>query len=74
MVTPINKIAFPFSILVDCSDPGFPVDGSQEGSPTYQAYTTVSFVCDSGFGLVGAPTVTCDGGTWTLPVPECVGK
>nr|XP_054751328.1 uncharacterized protein LOC129257098 isoform X2 [Lytechinus pictus] len=62
------------SCVLDCSDPGSPMDGSQEGTPTYQAYTTVSFVCDTGFGLVGAPTITCDGGTWTLPVPECVAN
>ena len=58
----------------DCTDPGAPVDGGQVGSPSYQAYTTVSFACDAGYSLVGASITTCMAGVYSpAEVPSCIG-
>ncbi|XP_038078003.1 uncharacterized protein LOC119745597 isoform X2 [Patiria miniata] len=57
--------------VMDCGDPGTPVNGSQVGTPSYLAYTTVNFQCDSGFSIIGASVSTCIDGSWSLPVPTC---
>ena len=63
-----------FHFSEDCTDPGTPVNGNQVGSPTYLAYTTVTFACNEGFSLVGAEITTCVNGSYTLNVPQCIGK
>ncbi|XP_070545295.1 uncharacterized protein [Ptychodera flava] len=57
--------------IADCSDPGTPAHGYQIGTPSYQAYTTVSFNCDHGYQLAGAHIITCNDGVWSHTLPVC---
>ncbi|XP_070545293.1 uncharacterized protein [Ptychodera flava] len=59
--------------IADCSDPGTPAHGYQIGTPSYQAYTTVSFNCDHGYQLAGAHIITCNDGVWSHTLPVCTG-
>ena len=61
------------SFPADCSDPGTLTNGAQVGSPTYEMGTTVSFQCDSGYSLIGASVLTCNGGSWSHERPTCSG-
>ncbi|XP_072022780.1 uncharacterized protein [Amphiura filiformis] len=64
-----------------CDDPGVPNNGSvsvrNNVSRTFQFGSIVTFICDTGFVLVGSPSIQCVLGTipnetkWNSPVPIC---
>ncbi|XP_072017570.1 uncharacterized protein [Amphiura filiformis] len=62
-----------------CDDPGVPYNGSvsNDVTRTFQFGSIVSFICDTGFILVGSPSIQCILGTkpnettWNSPVPIC---
>ncbi|XP_033125717.1 CUB and sushi domain-containing protein 3-like, partial [Anneissia japonica] len=57
--------------LVNCGDPGTPTNGEKNGSDeTYGS--TVTYVCDNGYNLIGTAMVTCQSdGTWSNSTPTC---
>ncbi|XP_077996700.1 CUB and sushi domain-containing protein 3-like [Glandiceps talaboti] len=56
---------------VDCTDPGTPLNGQQDGSPTFKNGTNATFSCNTNFTLVGVTTRTCMDGTWSDENPTC---
>ncbi|XP_072016829.1 uncharacterized protein [Amphiura filiformis] len=62
-----------------CEDPGVPNNGSVRNNVTrtFQFGSIVSFICDTGFILVGSPSIQCILGTmpnetkWNSPIPIC---
>ncbi|XP_077996661.1 uncharacterized protein LOC144449968 [Glandiceps talaboti] len=55
----------------DCTDPGTPLNGQQNGSPTFKHGTNATFSCNTNFTLVGVATITCMDGTWSDEKPTC---
>ena len=58
--------------LVECGDPGIPVNGYTMGNDfTYGS--TVTFSCDIGYELQGNKTALCQAdGQWNATIPTCV--
>ncbi|XP_077996693.1 sushi, von Willebrand factor type A, EGF and pentraxin domain-containing protein 1-like [Glandiceps talaboti] len=52
-------------------DPGTPMDGQQDDSPTFEHGTDVTFSCNFGYTLVGLKTITCMDGSWSGEKPTC---
>ena len=67
-----------------CANLSFPTNGAIVYSPDttspYDFGTKATYECDSGFGLIGMETRTCDGddsspiGEWTGMAAVCDGK
>ncbi len=78
-----RQIRLYFTAIV-CSDLPAPDNGRVSYSTgtivPYDFGTTATYICDTGFGLVGGATRSCSGnsstvdGTWTGTVPTCQGK
>ena len=64
---------FPIPLLVVCLVHGCPyLRDPGNGRVTYEG-TTASFVCDSGYKLVGSSSVNCNNcGKWQGEAPVCV--
>lgn len=61
--------------LEPCEDPGMPRFGRRNGY-SFGVGDTLSFSCNLGYRLEGAPELTCLGGgrrMWSAPLPRCVG-
>ena len=60
--------------LVNCGDPGAPVNGNRSFTDTLEG-SIVTYTCNAGFELVGNRTQTCeltpDGASWSYDRPEC---
>ncbi|XP_033098555.1 CUB and sushi domain-containing protein 3-like [Anneissia japonica] len=61
----------PVCQVINCGDPGTPTNGGKNGSDeTYGS--TVTYVCDNGYNLIGTAMVTCQSnGTWSNSTPTC---
>ncbi|XP_034028986.1 membrane cofactor protein-like isoform X3 [Thalassophryne amazonica] len=64
----------PQCVVVKCDEPNIAnavrVSGSQ---PPYGHSATVTYQCNSGFRMEGAPMLTCDiNGQWKPGLPECI--
>ncbi|XP_070532867.1 CUB and sushi domain-containing protein 1-like [Ptychodera flava] len=57
------------SCHADCADPGTPTNGQRFGSLTHG--NTMSYVCNSGFTMIGNGVSSCSDGVWSHPLPEC---
>ena len=61
-------------VLVDCGDPGTPVNGNRNFTDTLEG-SIVTYTCYDGFVLVGNSTQTCeltpDGAFWSYDRPQC---
>ncbi|XP_078660839.1 uncharacterized protein LOC144905190 isoform X3 [Branchiostoma floridae x Branchiostoma belcheri] len=54
-----------------CGDPGAPLNGFRNGN--FFEGSLVTWGCNSGYYLMGAPNATCLGnGQWSNPVPMCM--
>ncbi|XP_037627335.1 membrane cofactor protein-like isoform X5 [Sebastes umbrosus] len=63
----------PACIYVECPEPNIPdahwVGGSR---PPHRYQATVTYVCNSGFAMIGQPTLTCEiGRQWSPEFPKC---
>ena len=48
------------------------MNGRRDGNAPFRCGTSVTYSCDSGFELRGAPTILCLSiGDWTAPSPTC---
>lgn len=56
-----------------CAAIGAPIYGTVS-STNYNAGSTLSFTCNSGYFLYGPTTRTCEGGVWTGSQPQCPGR
>ena len=61
----------PYCIVLNCTDPGVPNNGSRLGSD-FTNGSVVSFTCNNGYTLQGTESVLCYRGGWTAPVPQCI--
>lgn len=62
--------------LEPCEDPGMPHYGRRNGY-SFGVGDTLSFSCNMGYRLEGAPELICLGGgrrMWSAPLPRCVGQ
>lgn len=62
--------------LEPCEDPGMPRFGRRNGY-SFGIGDTLTFSCNLGYRLEGAPELICLGGgrrMWSAPLPRCVGK
>ena len=58
--------------LVECGDPGIPVNGHSMGN-NFTYGSTVTFTCDIGYELQGNKTALCQAdGQWNATIPTCV--
>nr|XP_006818425.1 PREDICTED: low-density lipoprotein receptor-related protein 2-like [Saccoglossus kowalevskii] len=55
--------------LGDCPDQSPPTNGQRIGLLTHGS--SLTFICDSGYTLVGAAILTCNDGTWDNTAPSC---
>nr|XP_006819459.1 PREDICTED: uncharacterized protein LOC102805162 [Saccoglossus kowalevskii] len=60
------------SCVSNCNDPGTIAHGFQVGTPSYEAFTIVTYMCDAGYHLSGAHVLTCLEGEWSHPLPQCL--
>ena len=59
---------------VNCGNPGEPVNGDTLGTTT-TLDSVVTHTCDRGYVLSGARRRVClPNGTWSQPLPSCVGN
>ena len=73
----INELTF-FKLLVDCGDPGTPVNGARNFSSTLED-SVVTYSCDPGYNLIGNRTRVCkvtaeEGALWKYDIPKCECK
>ncbi|KAF3707384.1 CUB and sushi domain-containing protein 3 CUB and sushi multiple domains protein 3 [Channa argus] len=69
------NITFSEYTLEPCEDPGMPRFGRRNGY-SFGVGDTLSFSCNMGYRLEGAPELICLGGgrrMWSAPLPRCVG-
>ena len=60
-----------FKALVNCGDPGSPVNGKKLGSRSWTG-ESVSFICHPGYHLIGPSTRMClPSGSWSGIQPSC---
>jgi len=58
-------------VLVNCGDPGSPLNGQKRGSQ-YWTGESVSFICHPGYRLIGPATRVClPSGNWSGVQPSC---
>lgn len=59
----------------NCDFPGLPNNGSvMPASETLVHGVILEYSCDSGFLLTGNDAITCNNGTWSASIPQCIGK
>ncbi|EDL80492.1 rCG30855 [Rattus norvegicus] len=63
--------------IINCTDPGHQENSVRQvhasGPHRFSFGTTVSYQCNHGFYLLGAPALSCQGdGTWDRPRPQCL--
>ncbi|XP_062818489.1 CUB and sushi domain-containing protein 2 isoform X3 [Anolis carolinensis] len=68
--------ALPVCRIVNCTDPGHLDNSVRQVQPSgphrYSYGTTVSYLCNHGYYLLGTHVLTCQGdGTWDRPLPVC---
>ncbi|KAH0631151.1 hypothetical protein JD844_005313 [Phrynosoma platyrhinos] len=68
--------ALPICRIVNCTDPGHLENSVRQVQPSgphrYSYGTTVSYLCNHGYYLLGTHVLTCQGdGTWDRPLPVC---
>ena len=61
----------PYCIVLNCTDPGVPVNGGQLGSD-FTNGSVLNFTCNEGYALQGSESIYCYHGNWSAPVPQCV--
>ena len=61
-------------ILAPCPDPGAPVNGRMQQNANLRHNSLVQFVCDDNYQLDGIQWIRCVDGSWSDPVPKCIGK
>ncbi|XP_072836267.2 CUB and sushi domain-containing protein 2 isoform X4 [Pogona vitticeps] len=66
----------PICRIVNCTDPGHLDNSVRQVQPSgphrYSFGTTVSYLCNHGYYLLGTHVLTCQGdGTWDRPLPVC---
>ena len=60
--------------VIDCGNPGMPMNGSVTYNGTYVT-SVAKFTCDFGFDLIGNSQRVCQpDGTWSNMVPRCRRK
>ena len=65
------EITLIFVAVVNCGDPGIPINGNRIIT-TLTVGSTVVFTCDSGYKLSGATTARCENtGQWSASPPTC---
>ncbi|XP_067355851.1 CUB and sushi domain-containing protein 3 isoform X6 [Channa argus] len=70
------NITFSEYTLEPCEDPGMPRFGRRNGY-SFGVGDTLSFSCNMGYRLEGAPELICLGGgrrMWSAPLPRCVAE
>ncbi|KAM7373267.1 hypothetical protein PAMP_008132 [Pampus punctatissimus] len=70
------NITFSEYTLEPCEDPGMPRFGRRNGF-SFGIGDTLSFSCNMGYRLEGAPELICLGGgrrMWSAPLPRCVAE
>ncbi|XP_070403552.1 CUB and sushi domain-containing protein 3 isoform X11 [Nothobranchius furzeri] len=70
------NITFSEYTLEPCEDPGMPRFGRRNGY-SFGVGDTLSFSCNMGYRLEGAPELVCLGGgrrMWSAPLPRCVAE
>ncbi|XP_017163010.1 CUB and sushi domain-containing protein 3-like isoform X2 [Poecilia reticulata] len=70
------NITFSEYTLEPCEDPGMPRFGRRNGY-SFGVGDTLSFSCNLGYRLEGAPELICLGGgrrMWSAPLPRCVAE
>ncbi|KAG7501129.1 hypothetical protein JOB18_040546 [Solea senegalensis] len=70
------NITFSEYTLEPCEDPGMPRFGRRNGY-SFSVGDTLSFSCNMGYRLEGAPELICLGGgrrMWSSPLPRCVAE
>ncbi|XP_061670636.1 CUB and sushi domain-containing protein 3 isoform X2 [Syngnathoides biaculeatus] len=70
------NITFTEYTLEPCEDPGMPRFGRRNGY-SFGIGDTLSFSCNMGYRLEGAPELICLGGgrrMWSTPLPRCVAE
>ncbi|XP_065179367.1 sushi, von Willebrand factor type A, EGF and pentraxin domain-containing protein 1-like [Sycon ciliatum] len=61
----------PECVPVQCPNPGMPANGARQGN-NFLFMGVVSFTCDTGYMLRGAPSLLClASGDWSQPRPTC---
>ena len=64
--------SIPMCLIINCSDPGNPINSIQINGGNFSYNSTVSYSCELGYNLTGADTLTCLAtGSWDAPVPLC---
>ena len=61
-------------ILAPCPDPGAPVNGRMRKNANLRHNSFVQFECDDNYQLDGNALIRCVDGSWSDPVPKCIGK
>ena len=65
--------SLPDCIIVECSDPGSPMNGTRLGKvDSFPFQTEVSFACNNGYQLQGNDSIVCTShGLWSDTLPSC---
>ena len=62
-------------IVVQCPDPGKPVNGAQVVNKGFVYGGSVTFTCDKDYTLRGKSTIYCqEDKQWTASIPRCLGE
>ena len=61
-------------LLAPCAEPGAPVNGRIQQNANFRHNSRVQFVCDGNYQLDGNQWIQCADGTWSDPVPKCIGE
>lgn len=64
---------FVFLFLALCKDPGTPQHGAKIGN-NFEDGSTVRFICDVGYTLIGSKIIECREGIWSSSAPRCKRK
>ena len=72
------NVTFKNFYVVDCGDPGTPVNGARNFSSTLED-SVVTYNCDPGYKLIGNITRVCkvtaeEGALWRYDIPKCQCK
>ena len=63
------------NIVVDCGQPGNPVNGQVDMSSETIFMSTATYTCNSGYDLIGPISRTCGSdGVWSPAAPTCERK
>ena len=49
-------------------------NGNRAGDPPHYHGESLTFYCDTGYDLMGPPTITCMDGKWSDDQPICLGN